>query len=202
MSVETVPVETVPVEHIPAAYTIYLSFYRNVENAAFLHQQLLDRNADFEFAFIDASTIISRRQLLSAVFKAVNSAANGALKTPNVHSEIVLSLNPSNNISDSYRRFGISPSTKDLLVVKVMTSSESSSPSLLRESVQTHLTAHIRGDAIDATDANIALATDLAKIRKYYKLNGLGWLDVIKDENRKCSALDTLIVSSIALRGL
>ncbi|KAG6008420.1 hypothetical protein E4U21_004442 [Claviceps maximensis] len=194
-------VETVYIEHIPTAYTIYLSFYRNVQNAAFLHQQLLDRNADFEYAFIDASAVISRRQLLSAVFKAVTSAANGALKTPNVHSEIVLSLNPSNNISDSYRRFGISPSTKDLLVVKVVISSESS-PSLSREFVETHLTAHIRGDATDAIDANIALATDLPKIRKYYKLNGLGWLDVVKDEKRKYSALNTLVVSSIALRGL
>ncbi|KAG5992804.1 hypothetical protein E4U54_003544 [Claviceps lovelessii] len=198
-------VETVSIEHIPAAYTVYLSFYRNVENAAFLHQQLLGRNADFEYAFIDASTVLSRRQLLSAVFKAVTSAAHGALKTPNVHSEIVLSLNPSNNISDSYRRFGISPSTKDLLVVKVTTwsdSSDSSSPSLSRDSIQTHLTTHVRGDATDATDANIALVTDLAKIRKYYKLNGVAWLDVIKDEKIRCSALDTLVVSSIALRGL
>ncbi|KAG6038073.1 hypothetical protein E4U41_004607 [Claviceps citrina] len=193
--------ETVSIEHVPPTYTVYLSFYRNAKNAAFLHQQLLDRNADFEYAFVDASSVISRRQLLSAVFKAVTSAASGVLKTPNVHSEIVLSLNPSNNISDSYRRFGISPSTKDLLVVKVLTSSASSS-SLSRESVQNHLTAHIEGDATDATDANIALATDLPKIRKYYKLNGLGWLDAMKDDTIKCSALDALIVSSIALRGL
>ncbi|KAG5923890.1 hypothetical protein E4U53_003492 [Claviceps sorghi] len=193
--------EVVPLEHMPAAYTVYLALYRNVENAAFLHQQLLDRNAHFEYAFVDASAVISRRQLLSAVFKAVTSAASRALKTPNVHSEIVLSLNPSNNISDSYRRFGISPSTKDLLVVKVVGAS-ASSPSLPRESVEAHLTAHVKGDAVDATDANIALASDMAKIRKYYKLNGLGWLDVIKDDNTKRAALDTLIVSSIALRGL
>ncbi|KAG5918059.1 hypothetical protein E4U42_007008 [Claviceps africana] len=193
--------ETVPIEHLPAAYTVYLCLYRHVDNAAFLHQQLLDRNADFEYAFVDASAVISRRQLLSAVFKAVTSAASGALKTPNVHSEIVLSLNPSNNISDSYRRFGISPSTTDLLVVKVVTSS-ASSPSLPRESVQAHLAAHIKGDAVDATDANIALASHVPKIRKYYKLNGLGWLDAIKDETRKRAALDTVIVSSIALRGL
>ncbi|GAB0137383.1 hypothetical protein EsDP_00005651 [Epichloe bromicola] len=193
--------ETVPIEHIPPSYTVYLSLYRNVENAAFLHQQLLDRNADFEYAFIDASVVVSRRQLLSAVFKAVTSAAAGALKTPNVHSEIILSLNPSNNIADSYRRFGISPSTKDLLVVKVSNSSDPSVP-LPRESVQAHLTTHVKGDAVEATVANIAAVTDTSKIRKYYKLNGLGWLDAIKDDKTKCSALDTLIVSSIALRGI
>ena len=42
--------------------------------------------------------VLSRRQLLSAVFKAVTSAVNGGLKTPNVHSETVVSLNPSNNV--------------------------------------------------------------------------------------------------------
>ncbi|KAG5935693.1 hypothetical protein E4U60_003005 [Claviceps pazoutovae] len=193
--------ESVSIEHIPPEYVVYLCFYRDVENAAFLHQQLLDRNAAFEYAFIDASVVASRRQLLSAVFKAVTSVATGALKTPNVHSEIVLSLNPSNNISDSYRRFGISPTTKNLLVVKVLTSSDSS-PSLPRESIQTHLSAHIKGNAIEATDANIALANDPPRIRRYYKLNGLGWLDVIEDDKTKRQALETLIVSSIALRGL
>jgi EKC/KEOPS complex subunit CGI121/TPRKB len=64
------------------------------------------------------------------------------------------------------------------------------------------LTTHVKGDAVEATVANIAAVTDTSKIRKYYKLNGLGWLDAIKDDKTKCSALDTLIVSSIALRGL
>lgn len=36
--------------------------------------------------------------LLSAVFRAASSAASEALKTPNVHSEIVMSLSPSNNV--------------------------------------------------------------------------------------------------------
>ncbi|KAK2595332.1 hypothetical protein QQS21_006932 [Conoideocrella luteorostrata] len=192
---------TVSIEHIPSSYTVYLALYRDISNAAFLHQQLLDRNADFEYAFIDASVVVSRRQLLSAVFKAVTSAASGALKTPNVHSEIVVSLNPSNNIADSYRRFGISPSTKDLLIVKVTQWSESS-PCQTRDSLQNHLRTNVQGSPVDATDANIATMTDLAKVRKYYKLNGLGWLDAIKDEKTKHSELDTLIVSSIALRGL
>jgi len=64
------------------------------------------------------------------------------------------------------------------------------------------LTTHIKGEATEASDANIALVTDLPKIRKYYKLNGLGWLDAIKDEKKKFSALNNLIISSIALRGL
>ena len=50
-------VETIELEHVPASYRIYLTLFRNVKNAGFLHQQLLARNAEFEYAFIDASTV-------------------------------------------------------------------------------------------------------------------------------------------------
>lgn len=49
--------ETVPLEHIPASHTIHISFFKDVQNAAFLHEQLLARNADFEYALIDASVV-------------------------------------------------------------------------------------------------------------------------------------------------
>ncbi|EFY87358.1 Protein cgi121 [Metarhizium acridum CQMa 102] len=196
--------EALSIEHIPPSYKVYLGLYQSVHNADFLHQQLLSRNADFEYAFVDASVAVSRRQLLSAVFKAVTAATNGSLKTPNVHSEIVVSLNPSNNITDSYRRFGISPTTKNLVVIKVTYSSESpesnSAPS--KESIQAHLAEHVKGTPIEVTDANIAATTDISKVRKYYKLNGLDWLEAIEDEQKKRAELDTLVVSAIALRGL
>ncbi|KAG8411425.1 hypothetical protein J3458_015486 [Metarhizium acridum] len=196
--------EALSIEHIPPSYKVYLGLYQSVHNADFLHQQLLSRNADFEYAFVDASVAVSRRQLLSAVFKAVTAATNGSLKTPNVHSEIVVSLNPSNNITDSYRRFGISPTTKNLVVIKVTYSSGSpesnSAPS--KESIQAHLAEHVKGTPIEVTDANIAATTDISKVRKYYKLNGLDWLEAIEDEQKKRAELDTLVVSAIALRGL
>lgn len=49
--------------------------------------------------------IVSRKQLLSAIFKAVTGLANNALKTPNVHSEIVASLNPSSNVRHHFLAF-------------------------------------------------------------------------------------------------
>lgn len=62
---------------------------------------MLENNAGRNAHRFARLQVLSRRQLLSAVFKAVTSAAHGALKTPNVHSEIVLSLNPSNNVSSN-----------------------------------------------------------------------------------------------------
>lgn len=49
--------EHVNLEHLPAEYNVHIAFFRNVRNASLLHQQLLGRNTDFEYAFIDASVV-------------------------------------------------------------------------------------------------------------------------------------------------
>ena len=90
--------ETVKLEHLPSTYTAHIALFQNVANAEFLHKQLLARNEAFEYAFIDATVIVSRLQLLSAIFRASNLAVSNSLKTPNVHSEIVTSLSNSNNV--------------------------------------------------------------------------------------------------------
>lgn len=90
--------ETVPLELIPPTHSVHVAFYRNVRNAAKLQSHLLARNADFEYAFVDASVVVSRIHLLSAAFKALTAQLAGSLKTPNVHSELVASLSPSHNV--------------------------------------------------------------------------------------------------------
>ncbi|KAH7231949.1 hypothetical protein NW759_013261 [Fusarium solani] len=194
--------ETVTVEHLPASHKVHVALFRDVQNAAFLHQQLLGRNPDFEYAFIDASVVISRLQLLSAVFKATSAAVNGALRTPNVHSEIVSSMSSSNNIADAYRRYGISPSTKDLIVVKVTFPADNGAKPLTHDQVWEHLKANVEGEASPVTDEQIATTSDVAKVRKYYKLNGLKWLDEIKDDNVRQREMESLVISAMALRGV
>jgi EKC/KEOPS complex subunit CGI121/TPRKB len=90
--------ETIALEHVPPTHRVHVAFFRSVSNAAFLQSQLLARNPAFEYAFIDAAAIVSRLQLLAAVFRAVTGLLDGNLKTPNVHSEIVCSLSASNNV--------------------------------------------------------------------------------------------------------
>ena len=51
--------ETVALDHVPASYSVHIAFFRDVGNASFLHQQLLARNGEFEYAFIDASIVSS-----------------------------------------------------------------------------------------------------------------------------------------------
>jgi EKC/KEOPS complex subunit CGI121/TPRKB len=92
--------ETVPLEHIPSTHSVHVALFRDVTNAQFLQSQLLSRNPEFEYAFVDASTVASRFHLLSAVYKAINIETSGNMKTPNIHSEIVCALSSNNNVGE------------------------------------------------------------------------------------------------------
>lgn len=90
--------ETIILPHLPH-HPLHVCLFRDVHNAAFLRQQLLDGNASFEYAFLDASVLLSRKHVLSACFSAVNDLLNTRMKSRNVHSEIVFALSPNNNVS-------------------------------------------------------------------------------------------------------
>lgn len=55
---------------------------------------------------------------------------------------------------------------------------------------------------MELTDEALVEITDLQKVRKYYKLNGLPWLDSLKDEKAKRKELEGLILGGMALRGI
>ncbi|KAL2159393.1 hypothetical protein VTH06DRAFT_2397 [Thermothelomyces fergusii] len=199
--------EKLELEHVPPSYQIYAAFFRDVSNADFLHAQLLSRNKEFEYAFIDASSVISRLHLLSAIYSAVNVLLDGSLRTPNVHSEIVVSLNANNNIADAYRRWGITPGkTKDLIVVKVVPppaeTGGASTPIQTQQAIWDHLSQHVHGTPTPLTDAELAQTTDWPKVRKYYRLNGVPALDRISDEQEKRRQSEKLALMGMALRGL
>lgn len=90
--------ETITLPHLPDS-PVQACLFKNVQNAAFLRQQLLEGNTDFEYAFLDASVLVSRSHVLAACFRAISDSLNGRLKSRNVHSEIVFSLSPNNNVS-------------------------------------------------------------------------------------------------------
>ena len=49
--------ETINVPHLPSSLPVYAALYRDVQNAPFLRQQLVSANTDFEYAFIDATSV-------------------------------------------------------------------------------------------------------------------------------------------------
>lgn len=90
------------------------------------------------------------------------------LRSKNVHSEIVFSLSPNNNIAESFRRFGVQSETSKLLAIKVSTNQQSS------DAVSNHLTSNVEGRLVPFTDETLAAIVDMPRVRKIYKLDGLG----------------------------
>ncbi|KAK3990873.1 kinase binding protein CGI-121-domain-containing protein [Cladorrhinum sp. PSN332] len=194
--------ERLVLEHIPNTHRVYTALFRDVSNSAFLHTQLLSRNPEFEYAFIDASSIVSRTHLLAAIFNALNTQIDGTLKTPNAHSEVVVSLSSTNNIAEAYRRWGVAPGkTKDMIVVKIVVAPDEEEEETAKK-VWGHLIQHVEGTPVPLTDEEISKATDWPKVRKYYKLNGVPALEKIKDEGLKNKQMETLVIMGMALRGL
>ncbi|MCJ1359450.1 MAG: hypothetical protein MMC33_009452 [Icmadophila ericetorum] len=190
--------KTFHITHLPVDMPIHVAHFTNVTNAGFLRQQLLDGNTNFEYAFLDASSILSTTQLLAAVFRAVKDLKSNRIKSRNVHSEIVLALSPNNNIGESFRRFGLTEKTKDLLVVKVATSKDTTADHVVK-----HLSQSVEGTWAPFTDEALSQSADLAKIGKIYKLEpsskgpprGQEHVDYAREE------LEMIILGLMALRG-
>jgi len=157
--------KTIHLAHMPPELALHVALYREVKNAPFLKQRLLEGNTEYEYAFIDATTILSTTHVLAATFRAMNDFLHERLKSRNVHSEIVFALSPNNNIGEAFRKFGINETTADLVILRVATS-----PSITAESVKVHLSDAVQGTSVDFSDDNLRDVSDWAKIRKVYKL--------------------------------
>jgi len=164
-------VEELHLSHLPPELTVYVACYSDVKNAPYLRKQLLAGNQTYNYAFIDASTILSRRHLLTGCFRACNDYIHDRLKSNNVQSEVVFCLSSNNNIGDAFRRFGISDESKDIVVVKIGDSASGPhSESFSKDSVEKHLNEVVDGTAIAFNDEWLSSICDLDKVRKNYKI--------------------------------
>jgi EKC/KEOPS complex subunit CGI121/TPRKB len=158
--------QTLHLAHMPPELAVYVALYKDVENASYLKEQLLAGNTDFEYAFIDASMILSTKHVLAATFRAMNDYLCERLKSRNIHSEIVFCLSPNNNIGEAFRRYGVSDTSKSLVVVKVPTD-----PSITHDSIESHLSEVVKGTPLPFEDSSFKGISDLPKITKAYKLS-------------------------------
>ncbi|KAL1858681.1 hypothetical protein Plec18170_002887 [Paecilomyces lecythidis] len=147
--------------------------------------------------------ILSRTHILAATFRAVNDYLNGRLKSRNVHSEIVFSLSPNNNIAESFRKFGLTDATNDLLVIKVSVSSE-----ITHDSVAQHLGQVVEGSAVPFNDETLSAISDISKIRKAYKMGAAPGKPTKAASNQTNGThdntqrdLEIALLGAIALRG-
>ncbi|KAK6338711.1 hypothetical protein TWF696_009523 [Orbilia brochopaga] len=204
--------EVIPLAGAPG-YKLHLALFDSVSNAAALHAQLLAKNPAYEYAFIDPSVLVSTLQPLAAAFRAVHDLLDPAvgLRTPNVHSETVFSLSPSHNITDSYRRFGISPSSTALLAIKIL---DTTSPTYSESDVLAALSSLVDGTEIPFTTPSLRALTDVAKVKKCYKLKDMYAVEALyarkgrrKEEGSRSgdmvwADLEVAVLGQMALRSL
>ncbi|KAH9853321.1 CGI-121-domain-containing protein [Lenzites betulinus] len=191
--------------HLPTAFsTVHVALYTNVSNSAALRTRIVrasqlegpEGDAEREavnFAFVDARLICSPLHLQTAVYQAILAQAQGALRTKTVHSEILWALNPTNNITEAIRRYGVSDASTALIVVRI------SSPDL--EDVETQMNAVVEGTLVPLDD--LAQITDWASVKKYYKLNGEPTVkEAAKDPIRERKIVNEIVTSSVAMKSV
>ncbi|KDE02661.1 hypothetical protein MVLG_06797 [Microbotryum lychnidis-dioicae p1A1 Lamole] len=192
----------------------------SLRNASYLRQRLIaastlpdDEHGTSErqavkFAFLDASMLTSRLHLLTAVSQALLSRSNGTARTHTIHSEILYSLEPGTNISDSLKHFGLSNTTQHLCLVHV-TSTPAESLNSINEAgkrVLERMQALVDGGgllSLDQLGGHEGSLVNEKSLRRLYKLNQDPLLLKAQASNNPRTspkALDEIVISAVALK--
>ncbi|CAK5103770.1 unnamed protein product [Meloidogyne enterolobii] len=88
--------------------------FTNVENASELREFV--RKGEIDAALIRAELLLEPFVLLAAANRAVHQAAHNRMITRSLSAELIYSLSPNRNISDSLNTFGIAENSQSLVV--------------------------------------------------------------------------------------
>ncbi|XP_029969348.1 EKC/KEOPS complex subunit TPRKB [Salarias fasciatus] len=132
--------------------------FKEVKNAAVLRKSAVE--GKINGALINPTMLVSPFQVLVAANKAVHLQTIEKMKTRSLYSEIIFNLSPTNNISEAFKRFGISDGDDSVMVVVVHDKDESQ---LLSD-----ITSKVEGRQVPVED--VSSLSDAAKIKKLYKV--------------------------------
>ncbi|TMS38191.1 hypothetical protein L596_004967 [Steinernema carpocapsae] len=93
---------------------IRVCLFRDVKNAKELGAGV--RDGQFDAALIRPEVVLEPFVVLAAANRAVHQAAHNRLTTRSLSAELIYSLSPNRNITDSLRTFGIADTSQNLLV--------------------------------------------------------------------------------------
>lgn len=183
---------------------VYAAKFKEVKNAEALRSRIVkaasldgaegeaERDA-LNFAFVEAKLITSSLHLETAIYQALLSESQGSLRTKTIHSEIIWALNPTNNISEAIKLFGVSSRTTDLILVHAATSNACDVHQKMRNIVEGSLVPM----------STIPDSTSWADVKKHYKLNGEPALkEVAGDGDRERAVIDNIVVSTVAMKSV
>ncbi|KIJ61027.1 hypothetical protein HYDPIDRAFT_160095 [Hydnomerulius pinastri MD-312] len=183
---------------------VYAANFKAVTNAATVRSRIVkaasmegpEGEAEREavnFAFIDAKLITSPLHLQTAIYQALLTDSQGQLRTKTIHSEILWALNPTNNITEAIRRYGVSDTSTDLIVVHVTVSDTPNILQRMRDVVEGEL------DSL----ASVSQITDWSSVKKHYKLNNEPAVkQAAGDAARERIIVDNIVVSSVAMKSV
>ncbi|KAH8824815.1 kinase binding protein CGI-121-domain-containing protein [Flagelloscypha sp. PMI_526] len=182
----------------------HLVLYTNVKNASDLRKRIVaaataesddERNA-LNFAFVEAKLITSVRHIQTAILQAILAQAHGSLRTKTIHSEILWSLNPSHNISEAIRRYGVSEDTTSLLVIRLDPLTTS-----VPEEVHRLMDAAVSGQIVPLSQ--LSEITDWAAVKKYGKLNtDPAILSTKGSIDLERTVVDKIVTSTVAMKSV
>ncbi|CAK6949784.1 EKC/KEOPS complex subunit TPRKB [Scomber scombrus] len=154
-------------------HSVTQMLFKEVKNAAELRQKAVE--GKIYAALINPTMLVNPLQVLVAANKAVHLQKIGKMKTRSLYSEIIFNLSPTNNISEAFKRFGISDGDDSVMVVLVHNKQESK---LLSD-----ITALVDGRQVQVED--VSSLSDPAKIKKLYK--------VTPQEEKSSTLLDAVV---------
>jgi len=198
--------ESVQFPHFPAS--VHIALFNNVKNPASLRARLITASmmegeegererAAVNFAFIDGRLITSRTLLETAVHQALLMEERGALRSKYVHSEILWVLNPSSNISDAIRRFGVNDKTTTLLVVKVTSGLPSEE---FKKSTLAAMQAAVEGELLPLS--SLPDFTDWVAIKKLYKMGNDVAFQYAKTTEDQHTLVDRIAINTVAIKAV
>ncbi|XP_074610234.1 EKC/KEOPS complex subunit TPRKB-like [Acropora palmata] len=160
-------------------YTTNLALFTNVSNSDELRQRIVQ--GKIEAALLNACMIMDPFHVIVAGHKSLHLFQQGKMKTRTLHSEIIFNLSPSNNITDSFKKFGILDVTKEILVAMVAHGNATEKVS--------ELSKLIKGTLVSMD--TLASISDKEKIKKVYG---------IRENELECDSLENAIISRLATK--
>uniref|UniRef100_A0AAY4CNJ9 EKC/KEOPS complex subunit TPRKB n=1 Tax=Denticeps clupeoides TaxID=299321 RepID=A0AAY4CNJ9_9TELE len=160
-------------------YSVTQMLFTDVKNAAALRKSAME--GQINGALINPAMLVDPFQALVAANKAVHLQKAGKMKTRSLLSEIIFNLSPTNNISEAFRRFGMSDGDGAVHVVTVHPREDMSD-------VDTIL-ARVEGRQVPVGE--ISTFTDVPGIKKLYK---------VTPSEEKCGSLLEAVVCRMAVK--
>ena len=162
----------IPLNPFPGRY-LHVAVFDEVSNSAEVCAWV--RKPEAGCAAIDARMVVDASQLFAAALVALHAEARGKLMTHGLYSEALFALSASRQISDAFRRFGVSETCTRMVFVT------------FDDATAARLATNVRGKLVDPS--SLAAGCDEAALRKAYK---------VPESELRFGTLSDAIVSRIA----